>query len=265
MKLVINKLVALADALDSSGFAKEADLVDQIINKTAVRGDSEDFGSLMSLFDEPVTLEDHDEEAPGKRNMEAEEQEVYTPLDEEEAPLEKERAIKITPGLVGTDEAGNDLYDYHKNERFDMLKRRHSLMKLKKMLDDAEQKEEASEMADESEAEKPLELPGVDVSLEPEDTFEDETDEDVAMNEANDKHKNCLVCHSDKPERHGICGPCRKQIIDESKESIRRMNSADDELLQKKLEEDEPSTIEKVVGFMKENPELLEKLLLLLA
>lgn len=41
-------------------------------------------------------------------------------------------------------------------------------------------------------------------------------------------------------------------------------NDADDELLKKKIEEDEPGTIEKIMDFMKTNPELLEKLLLMI-
>lgn len=41
--------------------------------------------------------------------------------------------------------------------------------------------------------------------------------------------------------------------------------SADDDLLKKQLDEDEPGTLEKVMDFFKDNPEVLQKLLLFLA
>lgn len=220
MKQLIDKLIALADALDTAGFEKEADFIDQLTAKAA-RGD-EDFGDLMSLFDEPIGFEDKDDKGPGEEKVVLDEPELYTPLEEEEAPLDAERSVVLRPGLVGTDEEGKDVYAPAAG-RLQEIKRRHALMKLKKMLEEAEAEEAAEEVMEDLEAEKSVELPGVEVAEESEETFEDEgEDVDVAVNEA------------------------------------------EDELLKEKLEKDEPGTIEKVVSFMKENPELLERLLLLL-
>lgn len=166
MKTLIDKLITLADKLDSLGFNKDADALDQLISKTAA---GEDFGDLMKLFDrdgaDPAEYE-MDEEAPGKRVVVIDDADI-TPIEEDETPLAQE---KTGPS------------------RLDMLKRRHQLLKLKNQIDKAEK----SEMKDDVE-EEGLPHPSMDAipegleDLGDEAGFEDEDEEgDMAMNEADD-------------------------------------------------------------------------------
>lgn len=164
MKTIIGKLIELADDLDGLGLRKDADALDQLVAKAAK---GEDFADLMVLFDEPVVLEDNEEEGPGRDdvmhdsvNMEA--PEIYTPLDEEEAPLPK-----TGPG------------------RLQMLKRRHELMKLKKLMEKGKSEEAMEDAMEAAEPSDEVKLP----VAKPEDleAFEDENDEeDMAANEADD-------------------------------------------------------------------------------
>lgn len=169
MKTFIEQLIQLADGLDSLGLKKDADKLDQLIS-VAARGDGEDFGSLMSLFDEPaetedgktrrhrLEMEDENEGGPSAEKVMLDEPEVHTPLAEEEAPLAEEK------GDV--------------KNRLKMIKRRHELVKLKKQLEKAE-KEEAKEIANEEMPEEVV-LP---IASPEELDFEDE---DMAANEADD-------------------------------------------------------------------------------
>lgn len=160
MKTVIAKLIKLADALDSLGLKKHADALGYVIVKTAA---GEDFGDYLNMFDSPIELEDQDEELPGARKVVMDEPEIHTPLDEEEAPLSKEKT---------------------RPSRLDDLKRRYELLKLKKMLPElarierAEEAEEELEQHEEPEAEDKELRPKLVLPEEtPEDTFEDEDDE----------------------------------------------------------------------------------------
>jgi hypothetical protein len=153
MKTMINKLIQLADSLDGLGLKKDADTLDRIVAKTAA---GEDFGDLMKLFDEPVVMEDsEDEGVPVSRRLTQvpEEYEVLTPITDSDEPVAER---KEGPG------------------RLDMIRRRHELMKLKQMMEH-EEKEDAGE-------EVPADV--VDVvglpvaSPEELESFEDESDEE---------------------------------------------------------------------------------------
>jgi len=162
MQTIINKLIQLADNLDGLGLRKHADTLDQIIAKTAAGDDFEDY---LKLFDEPVMLDSEEDKGPGTEKIVVEEPEIHTPLEEEEAPLSKE---KTGPS------------------RLDMIKRRHELMKLKKQLEKAE-KSEAEEL-DREQAEMEVPLDNVLPIPDAEDIQQDFEDEDMdeAANEADD-------------------------------------------------------------------------------
>ena len=112
MKTFISKLVVLADRLDSLGLKKDADKLDRLIARAA-RADGDDFGDLMNLFDEPLRLEDSEEDdSPGRsRSM--------------DMPEDVDTLTAIEPDEP-TDKKGPS--------RIQELKRRHELLKLKKQM-----------------------------------------------------------------------------------------------------------------------------------
>lgn len=160
MQIFINKLIQLADGLDGLGLTKDANALDLVISKLAAgRDEGGEFGDLLKLFDEPVTLDSDEEKGPVEERVVLDEPEVHTPLDEEEAPLSRE---KTGPS------------------RLDMIKRRHDLLKLKNKIKQEEENEYLDKMEDEVGAADQVHLP----EAEPMD--EDFEDEDEAVNEADD-------------------------------------------------------------------------------
>jgi hypothetical protein len=149
MKMIINKLITLADKLDHLNLKKDADKLDRLIIK-AVNG--EDFGDLMKLFDEPVTLDDKQ--------------------DDEGSPIVT-RTTHIPEEFESLSPTDSDEPEKDGPSRLDMLKRRQKLLKLKKQVELAEKMEKAEELeADEEDLELPIASP------EDLEVFEDENDAD---------------------------------------------------------------------------------------
>ena len=112
MKNLISKLVVLSDNLDRLGLKKDADKIDQIIS-CAARGEGFD---VLQLFDEPVELEDVEEDGPGSRSMLPDDDlEGLTTVEPEDAPIERKK--DLTAPL----------------SRVDEIKRRHEFLKRKKL------------------------------------------------------------------------------------------------------------------------------------
>jgi hypothetical protein len=179
-----NVLIELADKLDNLELNKEADFIDKLLS---VANKEELDELLMSLDEVPVQRQ--------LTNV-PEDYEVLTPL--------------------YTDE----LLTEHPSGRLGDIKRRHELMKLKKMLEEEENKEDKE--------------------------YNKNEEEELALEPSLEDHDESLL------------------DITKLEKSFEDENAAEDELLEKKLKEDEHGTLDKVMDFFKNNPEILEKLLLVL-
>lgn len=159
-----DKLIVLADALDGLNLNKHADVLDQITKKVAR---DEDFSDLMKLWDKPVELKDDEESVPVRRQLTQvpEDDEVVAPLEDPEMLPEEE--ARLNRKMVGVEDLLPEDYTDPKYHRLDNIKRRHELMKLKKMLEQVEVGEKQDDME---------EVPALK-NLEPVDSFEDEPKE----------------------------------------------------------------------------------------
>lgn len=175
MKNFIPKLVVLADNLDRLGLKKDADKIDLLIARAARRGDDEDFDTLTKLFDEPIELEDREDEAPGRR--------MFVP-DEDNA-----EALSTEPD----EPVGSGVSKDPKKDRLKELIRRHQLLKLKKEMGLPSEPvvvedDEDTDMDDESVDEVKLPV----ASPEDLEGFEDEDDENEADDSLIDELKEKL-------------------------------------------------------------------------
>lgn len=225
MKNFIDKLIQLADGLDGLGLKKDADKLDQLVAKAAK---GEDFGDLTSLFDEPIALEHEEDKGPGAEKVILDAPEVHTPLEEEEAPLSKEKSGP---------------------SRLDLLKRRHELMRLKKKLEHIEKEEEEA-----LPGEAPVESPRPKLDLT---SFEDEDDEED-VNEARD-----CMCPETFPSP---CAKCLGEEVEEELDELNMILSKEDAALYDDPEEeismaDDDGIIGKLKDVLKGAPELAKQLL----
>lgn len=237
MKTFIEKLIQLADGLDGLGMNKEADLLDTIVAKTAA---GEDFEDYLKLFDEPVALDDTEEKGPVEERVVLDGPDVHTPLEEEEAPLSTDR-----------------------KNRLKLLKRRHEeLSNLKHML----QKSKAKEELEDAEEVMPSDEVKLPIATPEELSFEDEDDEDEAVNQAADIDLDAPDFDDLEPElkkEWEALQAARGMGQEEEIEEV--MNDADDEGMIGKLKQmlkGAPELAKQLLQLVKDNPELLELLAL---
>lgn len=229
MKTFIEKLIQLADGLDGLGLHKDADKLDQIIAKAAAGDEFEDY---LKLFDEPVGLEIQEEKGPGGEKVIIEEPEVHTPLEEEEAPLSKE---KTGPS------------------RLDMIKRRHDLMKLKNKIKQEEENEYLDKMEEEIDAEESARKEDMD---------------DKGLVECKSCGTAVAPGQSHYPGHDAENGPAHSPEAEPEEESFEdedeAVNEADDGLIDqlKGILKGAPDLASKLLQLVKDNPELLELLAL---
>lgn len=227
---IIQTLVMLADRFDKLNLKKEANFVDHLISYAHKPEDFDD-GNNELLQNVPNLLD--------------------TDVVNVSAPAKHDDADELTDFISGGSPS-----------RLSDIQRRHEIMKLKKMLEEQEElleDEDRTQHDPESLLDKDDEelLEGLDDT---ENDFEDEhLDGKASDKHPQVRHMYCERCderrsfHYNRAEGGWVCSTCENVF-----------NYADDDLLNKKLKEDEPGTMEKVMGFLKENPEVLEKLLLFL-
>lgn len=154
MKKMISKLVILSDGLDKLGLKKDADRLDAIISR-ATR--NEDFDDLSNLFDQRVEMQDSEDDGPPSKidRLPEDDEEVMLATEED-----KPEARKKEPN------------------RLDMLRKRHELLKLKRLLEEDEKEEEGEKHIEEN----PLPEMKLETSFEDEDEEDDENDADDSNN-----------------------------------------------------------------------------------
>lgn len=146
----INKIIQLADQLDSLGFHKEADTLDLLRAKFA----NDEVRELVELFDEPLQPdEEEDLDLPSVSDLGKTTDDSESTMLDDEAPAKPE----YNPG----------------ESRLDAIKRRHELMKLKELLE-KEDEEDSVEEVEQELAKEEVE----DALSTSEPSFEDESLED---------------------------------------------------------------------------------------
>jgi hypothetical protein len=193
---MIDKLIVLADKLDNAGHKKVANVIDRVV----IAARLEDYDDLTKLFSGKLDLRDTDENVPLMRSLVdvPEDYELPAPSDEDLRPEEDARLERKMRGadISDLDVPGAETIEDlelvdRKPARLDELKRRHELMKLKKLLNDEEVVKEEVEEAPESKDEKTSISPEDKEKLEQmkklfEEEDEDENVVDLDMNNASD-------------------------------------------------------------------------------